>query len=286
MVTLQHMKPTIEHIKNSLEPFYPQSEIESFIAILFQHFMGYSTTQMLLNKDAILSSDIVHQIEKVLHRLKKCEPIQYILGETMFYDLRFEVDGSVLIPRGETEELIDRIIKRHKNKTLRVLDIGTGSGAIAVSIKKNLPFAEVFACDVSHKALHTAKKNASINGVEVNFFYHDILSEMALPEHNFDVWVSNPPYVTEKEKVQMERNVLDYEPHLALFVPDDDALMFYRTITEKATRYLKPKGELWFEINEAYGNAVLQLLESHGFEATIFSDLNGKHRMVFACLKH
>lgn len=280
------MKPTIEYIKSSLEPFYPKSEIESFIAIIFQYFMGYNTTQMLLNKDAILSGGIVQQINNVVDRLKKCEPIQYILGETTFYDLRFEVDGSVLIPRGETEELVDRIIKRHKNKALRVLDIGTGSGAIAVSIKKNLPFAHVFACDVSNKALYTAKKNASINGVDVHFFSHDILSETPLPEHDFDVWVSNPPYVTEKEKALMERNVLDYEPHLALFVPDDNALMFYRTITEKAIRHLKPNGELWFEINEAYGNAVLQLLEAHGFEATIISDLNGKHRMVFARLKH
>ncbi|MBN2261932.1 MAG: peptide chain release factor N(5)-glutamine methyltransferase, partial [Prolixibacteraceae bacterium] len=245
------MKPTIEYIKNSLEPFYPQSEIESFIAILFQYFLEYNTTQMLLNKDSTLSVELAEQIKKAVDRLKNSEPIQYILGETMFYDLRFEVDGSVLIPRGETEELVDRIVKKHKNKALKLLDIGTGSGAIAVSIKKNLPNADVFACDVSHKALLTAKKNASTNGVDVHFFYHDILSEIPLPERNFDVWVSNPPYVTEKEKALMERNVLDYEPHLALFVPDDDALMFYRAITEKAIQYLKPSGELWFEINEA-----------------------------------
>lgn len=286
MVTLQIMKSTIEYIKKTLSPFYPVSEIEGFIAILFSHFLGYNTTQMILNINTTLSDEVSWQIEKVVSRLKIGEPIQYILGETHFYDLRFEVDGSVLIPRGETEELVDRIIKKHQNEAFKILDIGTGSGAISVSIKRYLPLSEVFACDISNEALLTAKKNAHLNGVDVHFFQHNILSEELLPERDFDVWVSNPPYITESEKAKMHRNVLDYEPHLALFVSNADPMLFYSAITQKAKHYLKPKGELWFEINEAYGNLVLRLLESHDFETHIYNDINGKHRIVSGCLMH
>lgn len=274
------MKQSIQYIRNTLKSFYPDSEVEGFIAILFQHFLGYNATQMVLKSDQKFDASFFEKIEPVLGRLKNHEPIQYILGETTFYDLRFEVDQSVLIPRGETEELVDHILKQHKNQRLKVLDIGTGSGIIPVTIKKNNSIADVFACDISNEALQTAQKNALLNQVEVHFFKHDILSDLPLPFNRFDLWVSNPPYVTEKEKAVMERNVLDYEPHLALFVPDTDPLKFYRAITLKALGYLSKGGELWFEINEAFGNEVAGFMQQNGFESIIINDINGKNRFI------
>jgi release factor glutamine methyltransferase len=274
------MKHTIQFIRDTLGPFYPATEIEGFTAILFEHFLGYSATQMVLNSAKSLDVKIFQKINEVLTRLKKGEPIQYILGETTFYGLRFEVNPSVLIPRGETEELVDSILKKHKNERLKILDIGTGSGAIAVSIKKNNPQAVVYACDISVEALQTAKKNARINQTEVNFFQHDVLSINPLPFSGFDLIVSNPPYVTEKEKTLMQSNVLDHEPHLALFVPDHDPLKFYRAIALKAIQYLNKGGELWFEINEAFGAELASFMKQHGFAANVFKDINGKDRIV------
>lgn len=280
------MKRTIQYIKKSLNPFYPATEIEGFTSIIFQHFLGYNATQIILNSDKTIDVEVYNKIEVVLKRLEIGEPIQYILGEAMFYDLRFEVNPSVLIPRFETEELVDGILKKHGNNKLKFLDIGTGSGAIAIAIKKNNPLAEVYACDISTEALQTAQINANLNKVEVHFFHHDILSEKSLPISGFDLIVSNPPYVCENEKGAMQRNVLEHEPHLALFVPNNDPLRFYRAITLKATQHLSKNGELWFEINEAYGPEVAQILMNQGFDATILRDINGKDRIVHGKLLH
>lgn len=280
------MKQTIQHIKKTLEHFYHASEIEGFIAIIFQHFLGYNTTQMILNSDKTIEFEVENRIESVIERLKTGEPIQYILGETTFYDLRFEVNPSVLIPRFETEELVDGILKKYGNNKLKFLDIGTGSGAIAIAIKKNNPLAEVYACDISTEALQTAQENANLNQVEVHFFHHDVLSDKPLPISNFDLIVSNPPYVCENEKAAMNRNVLEHEPHLALFVPNNDPLRFYHAIALLAIKHLSKNGELWFEINEAYGPEVAEILTAKGFDTTIIKDINGKDRIVRGIFLH
>jgi release factor glutamine methyltransferase len=279
------MKRTIDHIRKSLAPIYPVSEVDSFIKIIFKHLFNFSLTDIILKNEELLTNKEYVEVDLIVQRLKKGEPIQYILGMTTFYDLSFEVNPSVLIPRNETEELVDHILKKHSLKKMKILDIGTGSGAIAIAIQKNMPLSEVYACDISQSALETAQKNAQANQVEVRFFQHDILSDKIFPFDDFDLIVSNPPYITEKEKTLMEANVLEHEPHLALFVPNNDPLLFYRTISEKALRLLKGRGELWFEINEAYGDDVARLLESQGFDASLLKDINGKDRMAYGIIK-
>lgn len=279
------MKRTIDHIRKSLLPIYPISEIDAFIYIIFNHLYNFSRTDLILKTDHVFNNEELKAIDSVIERLKTGEPIQYILGKTTFYDLPLKVNPSVLIPRNETEELVDHILKRHPNRKVKILDIGTGSGAIPIALKKNNPLADVYACDISQSAIDTAQKNAFINQVEIAFFNHDILSDNNLPFGEFDLIVSNPPYITEKEKSLMATNVLEHEPHLALFVPDNDPLKFYRAITEKAVCLLKEKGELWFEINEAYGAGVLSLLERHNFDAQLLKDINGKDRMVTGTIK-
>lgn len=274
------MKRTIRHIRNLLDPYYPSTEIEGFTAILFQHFLAYSTTDMVLNSHKVIEKNVFQQIEAVVKRLISGEPIQYILGEASFYGLQLKVNPTVLIPRSETEELVDHIVKQHQHKTLSMLDIGTGSGAIPIAIKKNIPLAEVYACDISEGALQTAQENALFNQADIQFFKHDILSELPLPVGKLDLMVSNPPYVTEKEKEQMLGNVLNHEPHLALFVPNNDPLLFYRAIALKAKQSLKKGGELWFEINESFGQEMLRLMHTLGFAATILKDLNEKDRII------
>lgn len=279
------MKRTIEYIRKSLIEYYSQLEIESFIDIIFNNIYNYSKKDLLLRSNETLTSSEFQKIEAIIKRLQNFEPIQYIFGVADFYNLKFHVNANVLIPRSETEELVHLILNEHKNKPLRVLDIGTGSGCIPITLKKNNPFFEVFTCDISDKALDVAQKNATGLNVDVAFIPFDILSEEEFPETNFDLIVSNPPYVTEKEKYLMQANVLDNEPHLALFVPDNNPLLFYNAITQRAMKILKPNGEIYFEINEAYGNETKALLEEHNFSAIIIKDLNGKDRIVKGTLK-
>jgi len=225
----------------------------------------------------------------ILEQLKKEIPIQYLLGSTSFYGLNFEVNSDVLIPRPETEELVDWIIKDclifRNDVTLKIVDIGTGSGCIAISLAKNLPNAQVFAIDVSGKALATAKKNAELNNVEVTFIQKNILETASL-DFQFDIIVSNPPYVRNLEKVEINKNVLDNEPHLALFVDDNDALVFYRKIAELAQKSLSKNGQLYFEINQYLGKETVALLENLGFEnLELRKDIYGNDRMIFAEFK-
>ncbi|ESU19636.1 hemK protein [Flavobacterium cauense R2A-7] len=239
---------------------------------------------LALNPTFELSPELMHQWENVVAQLKEQRPIQYILGETEFYGLPFYVNEHTLIPRQETEELVDWIVKGNlkieRLKDLKILDIGTGTGCIAISLAKNLPNAKVFAMDVSDKALAVAKRNAERNEVTINFIHQSILETNDLGE-TFDIIVSNPPYVRNLEKEEIKKNVLDYEPHLALFVEDNDALLFYRKITELAIKNLSENGQLYFEINQYLGNEMVQLLQQHNFkDVELRKDIYGNDRMM------
>jgi release factor glutamine methyltransferase len=275
------MKQTISNIKNSLSGLYELSEVESFISMIFNFVFGYSKREMILNADQSLPESTILKINEIISRLKNFEPIQYIFGEAEFYGLTFKVQPGVLIPRFETEELVDLIIKREQNSTIKILDIGTGSGCIAISLKKHLPKSELWCCDISDKALEITRQNAELNKVEVKLEKFDVLGHSNFIERGFDLIVSNPPYVTNKEKLVMRKNVLNFEPSLALFVPDDDPLLFYRAIVQKAKKLLNTKGKLYFEINEDFGNDISALLVKNGFDVEVIKDINGKDRIVY-----
>jgi len=235
-----------------------------------------------LNPNDILSGDITSRILEVLDELKKGNPVQHVIGEADFMDMVFEVNAEVLIPRPETEELVHWIISNNKNNSPKILDVGTGSGCIAVSLAKYLSDAQVTALDVSENALKVAKLNAIKNSVNVDFINGNILELSEIDGAHYDIIVSNPPYVREQEKQLMNRNVTDFEPHLALFVSDNDPLLFYRTIAQKSRNWLNPNGQLYFEINQAFGNEIKDLLISNGYsDVEIRKDINGKDRMAF-----
>lgn len=257
------------HFIQELVPFYDAYEAESFFYLILEDKHKLRQIDLALNHElTFLENDFVVW-DSLLKELKKEVPIQYLLGKTNFYGLDFEVNENVLIPRPETEELVEWIINENskidKSKKIKILDIGTGSGCIAISLAKNIPNAEVYAIDVSKKAIETAKRNAVHNKVEVNFMLQNILETETL-KCNFDVIVSNPPYVRNLEKEEIKKNVLDYEPHLALFVEDNDALIFYKKIAELAQENLSEKGQLYFEINQYLGQETRDLLEKMNFK--------------------
>lgn len=278
---------------NELDAIYGENEVESLFFICTEYYLNAPRFQFTLQPDFTLTSSETETFFNVLSGLKKQQPIQYLLGETDFFGLKFNVNPEVLIPRQETEELVDLIIKSHtdrsrsasKNGILKILDIGTGSGCIAISLAKNLPNLEVYALDVSENALNVAKSNAEQNEVEINFVEADILKastwNIELKDLEFDVIVSNPPYVRQLEKVEIQPNVLDHEPHLALFVDDDHPLEFYEAITEFSLQNLKSGGELYFEINQYLGEETKQLLVNANFsEIELLKDLNENYRML------
>ena len=277
-----------------LSALYDPQEIESFFYLILECFHNKKRIDLALNPNMEMDAMQLLRWESVLAELKKEKPIQYILGETEFYGLPFLVNENTLIPRPETEELVEWIIKSTnyeiQSTKLRILDIGTGSGCIAISLAKNIPKAEVSAIDVSEKALATAKINAEINKVEVSFINVDILKIndlVELPTSNFqlptqfDIIVSNPPYVRNLEKAEIKPNVLEYEPHLALFVEDTDALLFYRKIAQLAQQNLSENGKLFFEINQYLGKETVELLEDLGFKnIELKKDIYGNDRMI------
>jgi len=270
----------------TLAPIYDGVEAESFFYLILEEKQQLKRIDLALKPDLELSEEELAVWNSILEQLKLEIPIQYLLGKTSFYGLDFEVNSAVLIPRPETEELVDWIIfnnsKIEKLKDLKILDIGTGSGCIAVSLAKNLPNAKVFAIDVSEKALATAQKNAELNSVEVTFIEKNILETMDLGQE-FDIIVSNPPYVRNLEKEEIKKNVLDNEPHLALFVEDDDALLFYRKIAELAQKNLSNSGQLYFEINQYLGQEMIDLLEKMNFKnIELRKDIYGNDRMTLA----
>jgi len=271
-----------------LSALYDAQEIESFFYLILECFHNKKRIDLALDPDMEMDAMQLLRWESVLAELKKEKPIQYILGETEFYGLPFLVNENTLIPRPETEELVEWIIKstnyERQSTKLRILDIGTGSGCIAISLAKNIPNAEVFAIDVSEKALATANKNAEINKVEVNFVLKNILETEELGGQ-FDIIVSNPPYVRNLEKAEIKPNVLEYEPHLALFVEDTDALLFYRKITQLAQHNLSENGMLFFEINQYLGTETVELLVDLGFKnIELKKDIYGNNRMISCCL--
>ncbi|WP_319229579.1 peptide chain release factor N(5)-glutamine methyltransferase [Draconibacterium orientale] len=275
------MQKTIQYIRAELAPFYPETEISGFVQMLMYNVLGLSYTQLILEKDRVLENSESDQIKAIVERLKIHEPIQYILGVAEFCGLELNVQPGVLIPRPETEELVDWICKTEIPASAKILDIGTGSGCIPLALKNELPAAEVMAVDVSEKALSIAAENAQNHQLEVAFELADILKweERSWPQ--FDVIVSNPPYVMEREKKQMEANVLEHEPGLALFVCDTDPLIFYRAIAQFASKQLNENGYLFFEINENLGDEMVELVKHLGFKSIeLRRDLNGKNRML------
>lgn len=272
------------YIKQALAEAYPEGEVRAFVRILFEEWLHYSTVDIYMRADCEVPDFVEQKMRRAIERLLAHEPIQHIVGVAHFHGHRFKVNEHTLIPRPETEQLVDMIIDQNPATDLRVLDIGTGSGCIAISLARALKFAQVTAFDVSQAALDVAAGNASALGAKVKFCLTDILS--AKPSDNqFDIIVSNPPYICHSEKSQMESNVLLYEPHTALFVPDNDPLLFYRAIALYASRALSPGGKLYFEINAAYGNATAQLLKQHGFtDIEIVRDFYGRDRFASARL--
>lgn len=287
----------VRFFREELKNIYESGEIETFIAYCFEEYLGIKKAAIILNADATVSESELLKFHFAIKDLKQHKPIQYILGKADFYGLKLNVNEHVLIPRPETEELVDLVIKENKvrrrengegrmesRERLSILDVGTGSGCIAISVKKNLPGADVCAVDVSEKALETAKQNALQNAVDVNFFNYDILfSDSSSPVYDleFDVIISNPPYISISEKEQTEKNVTDYEPHLALFVEDKDPLLFYKAITNFALNHLKKNGKIYFEINQRFGVETKQLLEYMGVRnVSLLKDLNDNYRIV------
>lgn len=274
------------HFIKALLPFYDEMEAESFFYLILENKRQLRRIDLALDVDSVFSKSEILNWNAILEKLKIQIPIQYIIGTTHFYGLEFIVDENVLIPRPETEELVDWIVKLNsklsKKKNLKILDIGTGSGCIAVSLAKNIPNSEVFAIDVSEKVLAIAKKNAILNKVPVTFLHKNILETKDLSQ-KFDIIVSNPPYVRNLEKAEIKPNVLDNEPHLALFVPDNDPLIFYKKIAELAAANLNPNGQLFFEINQYLGKETQELLEYIGLKnIELRKDIYGNDRMI-AC---
>ncbi|KJJ39549.1 peptide chain release factor N(5)-glutamine methyltransferase [Aequorivita vladivostokensis] len=269
------------NFKKSLSELYPSEEVQSFFNILSEKYLNLSRIEIALNPERTISATEAEKFQKAILRLQNHEPIQYIIGETEFYGLPFKVNKHTLIPRPETEELVEWILSGFPPSGAKgILDIGTGSGCIAISLAKNLPNAKISALDISEEALKIAEANAKLNKVEVDFFQTDILAAETLPM-KYDVIVSNPPYVRELEKKQMQQNVLKYEPHSALYVKDEDPLLFYRAISHLAKNHLNPSGKLFFEINEYLAYEMTELLKAEGFKnIEIKKDIYGKDRML------
>lgn len=271
----------VQLYRQELIQIYPQREVEQIIALVFEDVLNYSRVDIVMHSDEVPEDHILTAMQSVLERLKNNEPVQYVLGKTVFYGLPFTVNRDVLIPRQETEELIHWILKDSLPDLPSIIDLGTGSGCIPIVIKDLWPSAKVYGADVSVDALNLAGQNARLNGVDVEFFHFDILERDSLAFMKFDLMVSNPPYVRRSERNLMQQNVLGFEPDLALFVEDDDPLIFYRKIVDLAEGHLNRGGKLYFEINEAFGKELSQLMKDRGFVGVeLKKDFSGKHRML------
>jgi len=280
------MQRFLTYIESRLGNIYSKNEMKSISHLLLKQLAGMNSVQIYADKDTKFTDCMVNKLNTAVDRLVNGEPIQYILGATEFFGLKFKVTPRVLIPRPETEELVELILKDRKNQQIQLLDIGTGSGCIAVSLAKNIPTAKVSAWDISEEAIQIARENADINKVGIDFRLRNILKSEQFEKMSgkWDVIVSNPPYVCESERTGMEAHVLNHEPDLALFVKDDDPLIFYRHISLYAAKNLKKGGGLYFEINSHLGKETLQLIKQNGFHAELFKDLSEKDRMIRAIL--
>ena len=290
-MTLQELK---SKFSTDLKQIYPKEEIFSFFLLLIHHKAGLTRADVALSPNQIIpKGDLIFYLD-ALTGLQNENPIQYIIGETEFYGLFFKVNKDVLIPRSETEELIDWILKEfNEKKELNILDIGTGSGCIAISLAKNLPEANIYGIDISKEALQIAEQNAKLNNVKVNFIQQDILKTnvmLSLSKHlsesiRFDIIVSNPPYVRELEKLEIKNNVIQNEPHIALFVSDENPLLYYDKIADFAKQSLSSEGMLFFEINQYLGKETSNLLQQKGFKSIeLRKDIFENDRMIKASL--
>lgn len=298
------LKEFRNHFNKELLAVFPQTEIDSFFFLLIEKELGLQRIDVALNNQVSISEDTFKHLYNSLSRLKNQEPIQYILGETEFYGLPFKVTKDTLIPRPETEELVQWIINdSKKNASLSILEIGTGTGCIPIALAKNLPNSDITTIDISSKAIKIAKENAELNDVQINFIEQDILRATSLNvianemkqsqnsneiatsktprnDKQFDIIVSNPPYVRELEKKEIQPNVIENEPHLALFVDDENPLVFYKKIAELAKNHLTVNGVLYFEINQYLGNETVSLLTKKGFQTELRKDIFGNDRMT------
>lgn len=270
---------------NQLRTVYSDGEASQVTDWIMEHLTGSKKAERMLYKNAAITEKEENLLHQYTKRLLAHEPVQYVLNESWFCGLKFFVDKNVLIPRPETEELVEWIITncRFPVDELKILDIGTGSGCIPIALKRRIRKAEVWSCDVSEAALSVAKKNAITLGTEVNFLSLDFLDKNTwsqLPV--FDIIVSNPPYVPVKDKETMQPNVLNYEPHTALFVPDNDALIFYKVIAEFGKKHLSKEGTIYLEIHEELGEATSELFQAAGYKTELKKDMQGKDRMLKA----
>lgn len=284
MTTDITLKSGFDAVRGALTPHYGADEADAMARVIFEEMLHRSVVDIVLRKDTIISGFMHDKLMKVVSRLLDDEPLQYILGKTRFYGNELVVTPAVLIPRPETEELVDIIVKDWGDRSdLAVLDICTGSGCIAVSLARTLKFADVSAVDLSPEAITVAKENAARLKVSVDFRRADALALTSNGDDRYDIIVSNPPYVTEREKSAMAPNVLEYEPHMALFVPDDDPLRFYRAIGHYACSALKPDGMLYFEINPLFVDDLKKMLADMGLRDVIsLADMTGRQRFITA----
>lgn len=278
------IKDIIIFFHNELKGIYQKEEVDVFISLCCEVYLNFNHAQLIINKHKTINESELLKFNFAIKQLKLQTPIQYILGQTYFFKSTFLVNNSVLIPRPETEELVDLIIKENDKKNPSIIDIGTGSGCIAISLKKNIVNSAVYAMDISAEAITIARENAILNNVFIEFITASIFDDANLKQlarGSLDILVSNPPYICFTEKDNMQKNVLDYEPHLALFVPNNDPLLFYKTIAQFALSYLKPGGKLYFEINPVYGDELLQFLKNKGFQnLKLVKDFNDKNRIL------
>ncbi len=279
------MQPTIQYIRHELRSHYPAEEVEALIRVIFGHVCQYTLTELTLRRQEKLPRNAFEAIKNIVEQLKKSVPIQYITGSTGFLGLTLTVSPEVLIPRPETEELAEWIVSEEQLAG-KALDIATGSGCLALALKQNFPLASMYGCDISQEALKIASSNAQRNHLEAEFFQSDILKWQQYGFwQQYDLIVSNPPYVAISEQKQMSKNVLQYEPWSALFVADEHPLIFYESITQFSARHLNSGGALYFEINERFAHEIANLLNQYGFkEVTVKQDMQKKDRMVRAKL--
>jgi release factor glutamine methyltransferase len=280
-VNIQTIKDIRPYLSEELVNLYPATEIWAISKIITGTVTGSINMHQVYGSAENLTHAQAERVKVICRELKTGKPIQYILGETVFYDCVIKVNGSVLIPRQETEELVDIIIKENTGFRGDILDIATGTGCISIALALNLPKSRVTGTDISGDAISIARENATLNMADVTFILNDVLTSPPLLEKPADIIVSNPPYVRNSEKKFMNRNVVDFEPHIALFVEDTDPLLFYRVILEHTFKILSPAGKVYFEINEAFGKSMSDLLRSFGFsDVIIVKDLNGRERII------
>jgi release factor glutamine methyltransferase len=286
---MKTVKDVLVTFQQGLETLYDARETGAITLMVLEELTGMSRAKVKAFPEEEITPDVLEKLTAILNELKTGKPVQYILGTAEFYGLTFLVNAATLIPRPETEELVEWVLEspnlKVESQKLSVLDIGTGSGCIAISLKKNLKYANVSAIDISANALATAEQNAIINEADVTFIEHDILSTdyLKIASLKPDIIVSNPPYVTLQDKTQMHVNVNNFEPHTALFVPENDPLIFYKAIADFAAACLSDKGLLFFEINENFGKQTVELLQDKGFVSIeLRQDMSGRDRMVKA----